>query len=156
MPPDTSPAPVTSPLSTTSRWRWMRLVWLLAGVLSLVMGIVGVFLPLLPTTPFVLLAAFCFSRGSQRWERWMLRHDRWGPMVRGWRANRAVPLRAKQVATLMMTISCVWVFWTISSPWRWAPATVCAGVLLWMWRLPSLPPKAVDTVAQGKGGSVAP
>ena len=61
-------------------------------VLSLACGLVGLFLPLLPTVPFVLLAAACFSRGSARLEAWLLAHRRCGPWVHAWRANRAVPL----------------------------------------------------------------
>ena len=82
--------------------RLPKLLWLAAGWLSLAAGFVGIFLPLLPTVPFVLLAAFCFSRGSARCERWLLGHPRFGPWIEDWRANRAVPLRAKQLATLMM------------------------------------------------------
>jgi uncharacterized protein len=123
--------------SITSPHRAVRGLWLAAGGLALLLGLVGVVLPLLPTTPFVLLAAFCFSRGSQRWEHWLLHHPRLGPMVRDWRATRAVPLRAKQLATLMMTISSVWAFFTIASVWRWAPGLSCAGVVLWLWSLPT-------------------
>jgi uncharacterized protein len=89
----------------------------------------------------VLLAAFCFSRGSQRWEHWLLHHPRLGPMVRDWRATRAVPLRAKQLATLMMTLSSVWAFVTIGSMWRWAPGISCACVALWLWSLPTRRPQ---------------
>ena len=117
--------------STPLRPRWQRVLWLLGGALSLLVGVVGIFLPLLPTTPLVLLAAFCFSRGSKRWEAWMLAHPRFGPMVRDWRANRAVPLRAKQFATVMMAISSVATWWVIPSPWRWAPGMCCLMVALW-------------------------
>jgi hypothetical protein len=75
---------------TPPRPLWQRAFWLGAGALSLLTGIVGIFLPLLPTTPFVLLAAFCFSRGSARWEAWMLSHPRFGPIVRDWREHQAV------------------------------------------------------------------
>ena len=116
--------------------RWQRLVWLVGGLIFLVIGLVGIVLPLLPTTPFVLLAAFCFSKGSARYERWMLNHPRFGPMVRGWRARRAVPLRAKQLAWAMMTLSSV-VAWSLLPPTvSWIPGTICALVAVWLWRLP--------------------
>lgn len=122
--------------------RWQRPLWLAAGVLSLVVGVIGIVLPLLPTTPLVLLAAFCFSRGSERWEAWLLAHPRFGPAVLDWRQHRAVPLRAKQLATVMMTISSVGSWWVIQSPWRWAPGVCCLAVALWLWRLPNAPARA--------------
>src|SRR5262245_29487642 len=88
--------------------RWRRLLWVVAGMLALFTGVVGIFVPLLPTTPFVLLAALCFSRGSERWERWLLAHPRFGPIVRDWRAHHAVPLRAKQLAWTMMALGSAW------------------------------------------------
>jgi uncharacterized membrane protein YbaN (DUF454 family) len=132
----TPPLPPTGPAITT-RTRWLRPVWLLAGWLALLLGFIGIFLPLLPTTPFVLLASYCFSRGSERWERWLLQHPRLGPMVRDWRTTRAVPLRAKQLATLMMALSSAWAWWHIPSLWRWAPALSCALVAAWLWHLPT-------------------
>ena len=123
------------------RPQWQRVLWLLAGACSLLTGIVGIFLPVLPTTPFVLLAAFCFSRGSQRWEDWLLQHRRFGPMVRDWRANRAVPLRAKQLAWLMMTLGSAWAWWVMPPHIGWLPALVCAAVAAWMWSLPTAAPR---------------
>lgn len=117
--------------------RWQRPLWLLAGGLSLLAGVIGIFLPLLPTTPLVLLAAFCFARGSKRWEAWMLAHPRFGPMVRDWRQHRAVPLRAKQLATVMMAASSLGTWWVLQSPWRWVPGVCCLAVALWLWSLPT-------------------
>lgn len=122
---------------TQARMRWQRGLWIAAGFASLVLGAIGVVLPLLPTVPFVLLAAFCFSRGSARYERWLLNHPRFGPMVRQWRANHAVPLRAKQLATAMMAISSAGAWWMMPAPWHWVPALCCAAVALWLWRLPN-------------------
>jgi len=119
------------------RPRWQRVLWAAAGTLALIAGIVGIFVPLLPTTPFVLLAAFCFSRGSERCERWLLEHPRFGPMVRDWRARRAVPLRAKQFATVMMAAGSVWAGFMLPSRAAWLPALVCTGVAVWLWRLPT-------------------
>jgi uncharacterized membrane protein YbaN (DUF454 family) len=115
----------------------IRLLWLLAGFLALGIGVVGVFVPLLPTTPFVLLAAFCFSRGSARFERWLRNHRRLGPIVRDWDEHRAVPLRAKQFAWAMMAASIVVAALMLPLAWSWLPAAVCAGAAYWLWRLPT-------------------
>jgi uncharacterized protein len=128
---------MTPPEKSTFRTRGQRFAWMVAGATSLLLGFIGIFLPLLPTTPFVLLAAFCFSRGSERWEAWLLAHPRFGPMVHQWRRDRAVPLRAKQLATVMMAASCAWTAWALHSPWRFAPAVVCTAVAIWLWRLPT-------------------
>ncbi len=116
---------------------WQRVAWLTGGALALAAGVVGVFLPLLPTTPFVLLAAFCFARGSPRWEAWLLAHAHFGPLVRDWRERHAIPLRAKQLAWTMMLFGSAWSWWMLPARWCWLPALCCAVVALWMVRLPS-------------------
>lgn len=121
----------------TPRPRWRRWVWMICGFLCLIMGVAGIVLPLLPTTPFVLLAAFCFSRGSERCDQWLLSHRRFGSMVRDWRANRALSLRAKQLATAMMAVSSVASWWWLPPPLRWLPGACCVGVAVWLWRLPT-------------------
>jgi uncharacterized membrane protein YbaN (DUF454 family) len=117
--------------------RLLRPLYLLAGVLALLLGVVGIFVPLLPTTPFVLLAAWCFARGSTRCEAWLLQHRLFGPIVRDWRERRAVPLRAKQIATLTMAASCAYAATRLPLAWCWLPAACCACVALWLWRLPN-------------------
>lgn len=126
------------------RSRGQRLLWILAGVLSLLVGFIGIFLPVLPTAPLILLAAFCFSRGSERLEAWMLNHRRFGPMIHDWRRNRSVPLRAKQLATVMMAASSLGTWWWVQSPWRWAPGIACVCVALWLWSLPTSQAPSVD------------
>lgn len=123
--------------ASLTRPAWQRVLWLTAGTLALGAGIVGIFLPLLPTTPLVLLAAWCFSRGSQRWEAWLLGHSRFGPMVRDWRRHRAIPLRAKQLAFVMMAVSSAIAWWAMPRHLGWVPAAICAAVAAWMWRLPT-------------------
>lgn len=115
---------------------WRRLLWVLAGALALALGIVGIFLPLLPTTPLVLLAAFCFARGSTRCERWLVSHPRFGPMIRDWRARRAIPRRVKHLAWTMMAIGSAIAAWALPARVAWLPAACCLAVALWMARLP--------------------
>ena len=121
------------------RPRWQRALWGAAGGAALLLGIVGVFLPLLPTTPFVILAAFCLSRCSARYECWLLEHPRLGPLVRDWRAHRAVPLRAKQIAWASMAVTSVWAWWAMPAPWRWLPGALCLAVAVWLATLPTRP-----------------
>ena len=130
------PQPADSPLA---RSHWQRGLWLLAGAASLLLGIVGIFLPLLPATPLVLLAAFCFARGSPRVEAWLLAHPRFGPMVRHWRDERVIPLRAKQLASVMMVFGAAWGAWVLPARFAWLPALCCAAVATWMWRQRSRP-----------------
>lgn len=69
------------------------------------LGTLGVFLPVLPTTPFILLAALCASRGSPAFARWLDDHPTYGPVLDNWRRERAVPLKAKWLACSMMALS---------------------------------------------------
>lgn len=80
----------------------IRLLWLCGGLLSLGTGIVGIVVPLLPTTPFVLLAAYCFARSSPRLHDWLANHPRFGPSIRDWDRNGAIHPRAKRLAVGMM------------------------------------------------------
>lgn len=78
-------------------WTWL-------GVLFLVVGAAGAVLPLLPTTPFVLLAAGCFARSSPRMHAWLLRSELFGPVLRNWEQNRCMPRRARRISLLMMIL----------------------------------------------------
>lgn len=119
--------------------RWRRWLWLLGGAIALVAGVVGIVLPLVPTAPFVLLAAYCFSRGSTRYEHWLLTHPYFGPMVRDWRASHALPLRAKQLASVMMILSSLLAWYLLPENVRWIPGACCTVVAIWLWRLPTRP-----------------
>ncbi len=80
------------------------LAWRVAGLISLALGVLGILLPLLPTTPFLLLAAYCFGRGSERLLKWLLNHPRLGPPIRDWRDHRAISRKAKALAAVAMVV----------------------------------------------------
>jgi uncharacterized membrane protein YbaN (DUF454 family) len=83
----------------------MKLFYNIAGAIALVLAILGIFLPLLPTTPFLLLASACFARGSKRLHHWLLTHPLFGEYLRNFEAGRGIPLPAKVVATVLLWIS---------------------------------------------------
>jgi len=123
-------------LSGTARFVLLGLGWLFVGL-----GTLGILLPLLPTTPFLLLAAWAFARSSRRFHDWLYRHPRFGPALRAWRDHRAVPLRAKVVAILVMAASLSYVMFLTRNP-LWV-SLVMAGVMLpvalWLTTRPSRP-----------------
>lgn len=80
----------------------MRAVWAALGFLALGLGVMGIALPLLPTVPFLLLAAWCFARSSERLHLWLMRHPRLGPPIRDWKARGAISRRAKIAASVSM------------------------------------------------------
>ena len=90
------------PFTPASRTAMKRGLWFLLGWLALVLGAIGVVLPVLPTTPFVILAAFAFSNGSPRMHRYLENHRTFGPMIADWRAHGAIAPRYKAIAVIMM------------------------------------------------------
>lgn len=81
---------------------WRRAPWFVAGCVALALGALGVILPLLPTTAFVILAAFCFGKASPRVESWLLNSKLFGPMIADWRARGAIAPRYKVIALTVM------------------------------------------------------
>jgi uncharacterized membrane protein YbaN (DUF454 family) len=113
------------------------LLWRALALLSLALGIVGAFLPVLPTVPFILLAAWAGSRGWPALERWLLDHSHFGPPIHRWRERGAVPRGAKWMATLMMTASAIGLAFTPLPLWlRIAVPVVMATVAVWLWLRP--------------------
>jgi uncharacterized membrane protein YbaN (DUF454 family) len=117
-----------------------RFLYLALAYLCLGLGFIGIFVPGLPTTPFVLVAAWAAARGSARLHRWL--HDRplFGPMVRDWQAHGAVSRRAKWVSTLTM-LACSVIFFLTSPRW-WMAAlgtAIMACVSVWLWLRPEPP-----------------
>lgn len=88
----------------------MRTIYMLAGLLMTALGIVGAFLPLLPTTPFLLLAVWCYSRSSPRLEQWLLTHKTLGPPLRNWQREGAISGRTKVLAVSLIAASYAFFF----------------------------------------------
>ena len=114
-----------------------RPAFIALGLVSLALAVIGAFLPVVPTVPFVLLAAWAFGRSHPEWEARLIAHPVYGPPIRAWRERGAIPLRAKQISTLMMACSGVGCAVLIEPWWRWVPGAVMAVVALWIWSRPS-------------------
>jgi uncharacterized protein len=120
-----------------------RAAYLSLGFISLAIGALGVFLPVLPTTPFVIVAAFCFSRGSEAWHQWLLQNRMFGPGLRDWENYGVIRIRPKCMASVLIVISFTTIWFVVKAP-LWAKiAMVSTGalVLLFIWSRPSEPKK---------------
>jgi uncharacterized membrane protein YbaN (DUF454 family) len=115
----------------------VRLLYLAGGILSVLLGVIGAFLPLLPTVPFMLLAAFLFARSNPAWERKLLDHPRFGPPIRAWRENGAISRRGKIAATLALSASAISGLLLIDGHWRYVPLGVAILSGSWILSRPS-------------------
>jgi uncharacterized membrane protein YbaN (DUF454 family) len=103
--PDPSPATLHSS-------RAVRVLLWIAGSISLALGIIGIVLPGLPTTPFILLAAACYAKASPRLHLWLLNHRWFGPMLRDWESDHSLTRRTKTIAVLSMLVMVGFSIWT--------------------------------------------
>ncbi|WP_264480687.1 YbaN family protein [Psychrobacter sp. I-STPA6b] len=133
----------TANLSQTSQVhsnRFIRWLFLFLGTLFFALGMIGVVLPVLPTTPFVLLAAACWAKGSDRFHQWLINHKVFGKMVTDWQQKRAIPRYGKYLAWTMMTASCMMLFYRLQDSsllWlAWVTSAICLATAIWMARLP--------------------
>lgn len=125
--------------------RWLRGVYLSLGFFSLGVGIIGTVLPGIPTTMPIILAAFFFSKSSQRFDDWMVNHKLFGPLVRDWRAGRGFTVRAKTIAVVAIAIT-----FTITVGWMVQNTVVRVGLVLLALSITTyilrLPTKQVETL----------
>uniref|UniRef100_UPI003342D2F7 YbaN family protein n=1 Tax=Castellaniella defragrans TaxID=75697 RepID=UPI003342D2F7 len=116
----------------------IRVLFNILGTTSLGLGVLGIFLPLLPTTPFLLLATFCYVRGSPRMHHWLLSHRILGPYIRDFQAGHGIPLRSKLIALALMWPSLALSAWVMPIPWaRWLLLIPGISVTIFLLRTPT-------------------
>lgn len=115
----------------------MRWLWIISGLICLAVGAAGTVLPLVPTTPLLLLAAFCFARSSRRLHDWLLTHPRLGPPIADWRRDRAIRRPAKVLATISIAAAmAVSLFLGVGAMIIAIQSAALAVVLIFIWSRP--------------------
>lgn len=121
----------------------MRPLLFVLGWLLFALGFVGAFVPVLPTTPLMLLALWCFARSSDRFHDWLYTHRVFGPPLQLYREYRVIPVAAKCVALLFMTASLIYMFVFLKIA-VWVKVLITGGMAMGAWFIlskPSLPPE---------------
>lgn len=121
-------------------YKTRRHLYLFLGWLCVALGLIGAVLPLMPTTVFLLIAAWAFSRSSERWHTWLREHARFGETIRAWEEHHAMPKRAKRVAFIALAASYAFTAY-VFGPFSWAAIIggLCiAGVALYIAHIPVL------------------
>lgn len=114
----------------------MRILYLIGGWLSLLLAGIGAFLPLLPTVPLVILAAFCFARSSPRLEAWLVDHPHMGRHIVAWRSRGAISRRGKLAASAAFLVGIAVSLMVAPWPWPLAPVLAACVTLPWIWTRP--------------------
>lgn len=117
----------------------VRILLVAAGTACVGLGVLGLFLPLLPTTPFLLLAAACYARASPRFYNWLLNNRTFGPTIREWQRYRSIPYRTKLTAIALMSVTLTSsIVFFVRNPYLQATLAMFGVALaVWMYRIPS-------------------
>lgn len=109
-------------------------IWKLLGWTSLGAGIIGIALPVVPTVPFWILAAFCFERGSPEIHKWLIAHPTFGPPLKQWREHRVIAPRSKAIAVICISLSVIYVFFfrAGSTELKMVMLAICLSVILFI------------------------
>jgi len=128
-----------------------KLFWTTLGFLSLGMAYVGIITPGIPYSPFVVFAAYCFSKGSERMHRWIYNHKLFGPFLTNWNTKRVFPLKMKFFMLGMMSLSLIIMWFTGVKPIG-IVSTACfmAVVAVWAWRWPGSVAEYETRIAEGR------
>lgn len=129
----------------------IRVLLVALGTLSLVLGVIGIFVPGLPTTPFVLLAAACYARASRRFFGWLVANPTFGPLVLEWHRHRSLPRRVKRVAIGTMCVSLgISIVFFVRPLWlQLAVAALGAVGAFWVHRIPTRELHTAPRTVQG-------
>jgi uncharacterized membrane protein YbaN (DUF454 family) len=107
----------------------MKYLYIIFGTLSLILGIIGIFLPVLPTTPLLLLTAFCYYRGSERMYDWLMSHPHLGPYIKNFREHKTIPRRVKAYILILIWISLLFCTYILDPIWlKISMITIAIGV----------------------------
>jgi hypothetical protein len=132
--------PTDKPSHAPQSSKATRRAYVLLGGLCVVLGVIGAFVPLMPTTVFLLIAAWAFSRSSPRLHAWLREHARFGESIRAWEEHHAMPRRAKRVAFLALAASYAFTAY-IFGPFSWIAViggACIAGVAIYIAHIPVL------------------
>ncbi|MDD5312086.1 MAG: YbaN family protein [Dehalococcoidia bacterium] len=117
-----------------------KIVLIVGGTISLILGIIGIFLPILPTTPFLLLAAFCYARSSQRFHNWLMGNKYLGTYIKSYMDKKGIPLRVKifSIVVLWITIGISIILISNSLVWQIILTVIAAAVTVHVLSLKTL------------------
>jgi hypothetical protein len=131
-----------------------RVILIIIGSISLVLGILGVFLPLLPTTPFLLLAAACFAKSTKKFYDWLINHKYLGEYIRNYQEGKGLTLTTKVSTLLLLWLSVGYSTWRVDRLWVQAILLLIAlGVTVHLVSLPTLKKRDPEAPAQEKSSS---
>jgi uncharacterized membrane protein YbaN (DUF454 family) len=127
-----------------------KALWTGLGLLSLAMAYVGVVTPGIPYSPFVVFAAYCFGKGSERLHRWIYNHKIFGPFLTNWGTKRVFPLKMKYFMLAMMSTSLIIMSFTVPVKGVVYTGIFMACVAVWAWRYPSSVEEHDKRIAEGR------
>ena len=113
----------------------MRAFLVAIGAIALVLGVMGIFLPMLPTTPFLLLSAAAWVKASPRLYTWLLNHRVLGEYIRNFREHRAIPLRVKIISVSLVWITIGYCIFAVVEEWWWAQVLMALLAIAISWHI---------------------
>ena len=121
----------------------IRVLLIILGTLCVALGVLGMFLPVLPTTPFLLLAATCYARSSERFYHWLMTNRWCGEYIRNYREGRGIPLKQKALTILLLWLTIGSTAWLAISQWwvRWILLGIAVGVTIHLVKIKTYKPK---------------